>query len=75
MPHAIRIHATGGPEVLKWEEVEVGDPSEGEVRLNQSAVGLNFIDVYFRTGTYPVPGLPFIPGMEGGRGCHRFFAA
>ena len=64
MAHAIRIHATGGPEVLKWEEVEVGEPGEGEVRLRQSAVGLNFIDVYFRTGSYPSPGLPFIPGME-----------
>ncbi len=64
MSHAIRIHATGGPEVLQWEEVEVGDPGPGEVRLRQSVVGLNYIDVYFRTGTYPAPGLPFTPGME-----------
>ncbi len=64
MPHAIRIHATGGPEVMQWEEVEVGEPGEGEVRLRQSAVGLNFIDVYFRTGAYPAPGFPFTPGME-----------
>ncbi len=64
MTHAIQIHATGGPEVLQWEEVAVGEPGPGEVLLRQSAVGLNFIDVYFRTGTYPSPGLPFIPGME-----------
>jgi len=65
MPHAIQIHAPGGPEVMKWEEVEVGDPGEGQVRLRQSAVGLNYIDVYFRTGLYPAPSSPFTPGMEG----------
>lgn len=54
MPHAIRFHEAGGPEVLRWEEVEVGDPGPGEVRLRQTAVGLNFIDVYHRTGLYPV---------------------
>jgi NADPH2:quinone reductase len=64
MPHAIRIHSPGGPEVLKWEEVEVGDPGPGQVRLRQSAAGLNFIDVYHRTGLYPQP-LPFTPGAEG----------
>ena len=64
MPHAIRVHETGGPEVLKWEEVEVGDPGPGEVRLRQEAAGLNFIDVYQRTGLYPQP-LSFIPGVEG----------
>jgi NADPH2:quinone reductase len=64
MPHAIRIHQTGGPEVLKWEEVEVGDPGPGQVRLRQEAAGLNFIDVYHRTGLYPQP-LPFTPGVEG----------
>jgi len=64
MPHAIRIHSPGGPEVLKWEEVEVGDPGPGQVRLRQSAAGLNFIDVYHRTGLYPQP-LPFTPGVEG----------
>ncbi len=63
MVHAIRIHEAGGPEVMKWEEVEVGAPGPGEVRLKQTAVGLNYIDVYHRTGLYPVP-LPFIPGME-----------
>jgi len=64
MVHAIRIHRTGGPEVLQWEEVEVGEPGPGQVRLRQTAVGLNFIDVYHRTGLYPVQ-LPAIPGMEG----------
>jgi NADPH2:quinone reductase len=64
MPHAIRIHEHGGPEVLQWEEVEVGEPGPGQVRLRQEAAGLNFIDVYHRTGLYPQP-LPFIPGVEG----------
>ena len=65
MAGAIRIHETGGADVLRYESVEVGDPGAGEVRLKQTAIGLNFIDVYFRTGTYPPPGLPFIPGLEG----------
>lgn len=65
MPHAIRIHATGGPEVLKWEAVEVGESGPGEVRLRQGAVGLNFIDVYHRTGLYKLAGLPAVIGMEG----------
>ena len=64
MPHAIRVHDLGGPEVLKWEEVEVGDPGPGQVRLRQEAAGLNFIDVYHRTGLYP-QSLPFTPGVEG----------
>jgi NADPH:quinone reductase len=64
MPHAIRVHETGGPEVLIWEEVEVGDPGPGEVRLRQQAAGLNYIDVYHRTGLYQQP-LPFTPGVEG----------
>src|SRR3982751_5426980 len=64
MPHAIRVHQTGGPEVLKWEEVEVGEPGPGQVKLRQEAAGLNFIDVYHRTGLYPQP-LPFTPGVEG----------
>jgi NADPH2:quinone reductase len=64
MTHAIRVHAYGGPEVLKWEEVEVGAPGAGQVRLKQEAVGLNYIDVYVRTGFYQQPSLPFIPGME-----------
>jgi len=61
--HAIRIAATGGPEVLEWQEVTVGDPGPGEVRLRHTAVGLNYIDVYFRTGLYPVEP-PFTPGLE-----------
>jgi NADPH:quinone reductase len=64
MPHAIRIHRTGGPEVLQCEEVEVGEPGPGQVRLRQEAAGLNFIDVYHRTGLYPQQ-LPFTPGVEG----------
>ncbi len=63
MTHAIRIHETGGPEVLTWEAVEVGAPGPGEVRLEQTAVGLNFIDVYHRTGLYPMA-LPTAIGME-----------
>ena len=64
MTHAIRIHETGGPEVLKWEEVEVGDAGPGQVRIRQEAAGLNFIDVYHRTGLYPQE-MPFTPGVEG----------
>jgi NADPH2:quinone reductase len=64
MTHAIRIHETGGPEVLTWDSVELGAPGPGEVRLEQSAVGLNYIDVYHRTGLYPVPSLPTAIGME-----------
>ncbi|MGI9437531.1 MAG: quinone oxidoreductase family protein [Geminicoccaceae bacterium] len=64
MAGAIRIHETGGPEVLRFEQVEVGDPGPGQVRLKNTAIGLNFIDVYFRSGLYPSPGLPFTPGLE-----------
>jgi NADPH2:quinone reductase len=64
MPHAIRIHNTGGPEVLEWEDVELGEPGPGQVRIRQEAAGLNFIDVYHRTGLYRQP-LPFTPGVEG----------
>ena len=63
MPHAIRFHQPGGPEVFKWEEVEVAQPKAGEVLLKHTAVGLNYIDVYHRTGLYPAP-LPAIPGLE-----------
>jgi NADPH2:quinone reductase len=65
MTHAIHVHAYGGPEVLKWENVDVGEPGPGEVRIKQTAVGVNYIDVYQRTGFYPQASLPFIPGMEG----------
>lgn len=64
MTHAMRVHKTGGPEVLSWEEIEVGHPGPGQVRIAHAAVGLNFIDVYHRVGLYPLP-LPFIPGLEG----------
>jgi NADPH2:quinone reductase len=63
MSSAIRIHEVGGPEVLKWEKVTVGEPGPGEVRLRHAAVGLNFIDVYFRTGAYGAA-VPFTPGLE-----------
>ena len=65
MPKAIRIHRTGGPDAMRWEDVEVGAPGPGEIRIRHEAVGLNYIDVYFRTGLYPAPSLPFSPGMEG----------
>ena len=64
MPFAIRFHQTGGPEVLRWEEVAVGDPAPGEARVRHEAVGLNFIDTYHRTGLYPMP-LPSGIGLEG----------
>ena len=60
----VRVHEVGGPEVLRFEQVEVGEPGRGQVRLRQTAIGLNFIDVYFRTGLYPQPSLPFTPGLE-----------
>ncbi len=63
MEQAIRFHQTGGPEVLKLEDVVVGDPGQGEVRLRHVAVGLNFADTYFRNGTYPIP-LPAGMGVE-----------
>ncbi|MBW3098406.1 quinone oxidoreductase family protein [Pseudohoeflea coraliihabitans] len=66
MSKAIVVSRTGGPEVLEWKDHPVGDPGPGEVRVRHHAVGLNFIDVYFRTGLYPAPaGLPFVPGNEG----------
>lgn len=65
MIKAIVMHETGGPEVLRWEDFEPGDPGQGEVRIRHEAVGLNFIDVYHRTGLYPLPELPAVPGMEG----------
>jgi NADPH2:quinone reductase len=63
MVHAIRIHKTGGPEVLTWEEVPVGKPGPGEARIRQTAVGLNFIDTYNRGGVYPVA-MPSVLGNE-----------
>ena len=64
MTKAVRVHKVGGPEALVYEAVDVPAPGPGEVRIRQHAVGLNFIDVYFRTGLYKAPGLPFIPGNE-----------
>lgn len=63
MTHAIRVHQTGGPETLKWETVELPPPAAGEIQVRHTAVGLNYIDVYFRTGLYPAP-LPLTPGFE-----------
>jgi NADPH2:quinone reductase len=64
MSHAIRVHTAGGPEVLVWEQVPTPDPGPGQVLIEHAAVGLNFIDVYFRSGLYKTP-LPMTPGMEG----------
>lgn len=64
MPNAIRVHKIGGPDVLQWEEVNVEDLGPGQIRIRQQAAGLNFIDVYHRTGLYPQE-LPFTPGVEG----------
>ncbi|MDE2585069.1 MAG: quinone oxidoreductase [Betaproteobacteria bacterium] len=64
MTHAIRMHKTGGPEVMSWEDVSVGTPGPGEARVKHAAVGLNFIDTYHRTGLYPLP-LPSGLGLEG----------
>lgn len=81
MAHAIRIHDHGGPEVLRWEAVDVGQPGPGEVRLRQTVCGLNYIDVYQRTGLYPPGELPAVLGMEAagvidavGAGVHDFAA-
>ncbi len=65
MTHAVRIHETGGPEVLRWEAVDVPDPGPGEALIRQTVAGLNFIDVYFRTGLYPAPSFPATIGNEG----------
>jgi NADPH2:quinone reductase len=65
MANAIRIHRTGGPDVMQWEDVPVASPGPREVKLRQTAIGLNFIDVYHRTGLYPLGDLPATPGMEG----------
>ena len=62
---AIRIHQPGGPEVMRLEEVELPPPGKGEVRLRQHAIGINFLDIYHRTGFYPPAKVPFTPGSEG----------
>jgi NADPH2:quinone reductase len=66
MVAAVRVHKVGGPEVLTYEQVEVGAPGQGQIRVKQHAAGVNFIDTYFRMGMYPSPvGLPFVAGNEG----------
>src|SRR5665213_1317447 len=65
MTMAIRIHETGGPEVMQLEEVTLPPPGGGEVLVRNHAIGLNFIDIYFRTGLYKAAALPFTPGNEG----------
>ncbi|MBD3609784.1 MAG: quinone oxidoreductase [Gammaproteobacteria bacterium] len=64
MTHAIRIHQPGGPEALSWDSIEVGDPGPGQVRLRQTACGLNYIDIYMRDGLYPIAEYPAVLGME-----------
>ncbi len=64
MAYAIRIQSHGGPDVMKYEEIQVGAPGAGQVKLKQHAIGVNYIDTYHRSGLYPQP-LPFIPGSEG----------
>ncbi len=65
MTNAIQLYEYGGPNVLRWEEVDIPSPGPGEIHLRQHAIGLNYIDVYVRTGLYPQEGFPVIPGMEG----------
>src|SRR5215472_17492528 len=66
MAAAVRVHKVGGPEVLTYEEIEVGAPGQGQIRVKQHACGVNFIDTYFRMGMYPAAGgLPFVVGNEG----------
>jgi NADPH:quinone reductase len=64
MTKAVRVHNYGGPEVLKYEDVEVGRPGPGQLRVRHHAIGVNYIDTYFRTGQYPAPSLPFVLGNE-----------
>ncbi len=63
MANVVRMYETGGPEVLRYEHMEVGEPGPGQVRIRHVAVGLNYADTYFRNGTYPVP-LPSGMGVE-----------
>ena len=65
MPNAIRVHEYGGPDALKWEAVDVPSPGPGQAKIRQHFVGLNFIDVYHRTGLYKQPQMPFVLGTEG----------
>ena len=66
MVAAVRVHKTGGPEVLTYEDIDIPAPGPGQVRLRQHAAGVNFVDTYFRAGMYPSPvGMPFVSGNEG----------
>ena len=65
MPKAIRLYETGGPEVLRFEEYDPGPTGPGEARVRHEAIGVNYIDIYHRSGLYPLPSSPAIPGMEG----------
>jgi NADPH2:quinone reductase len=65
MSKAMVVHAVGGPEVLSWEDRDPGRPGPGQILVRQKAAGVNFIDVYFRTGLYKAPSMPFVPGKEG----------
>src|SRR5258708_12339885 len=62
---AIRVHSHGGPDVLAYEDVDIGQPGPGEVRVRNRAIGVNFVDIYLRTGVFAPPHLPFTPGTEG----------
>src|SRR5215212_10268642 len=65
MVAAVRVHKTGGPEVLTYEEIDIGEPGAGQIRIKQHACGINYIDTYFRSGLYPAPSMPFVNGSEG----------
>ena len=62
---AIVVHQIGGPEVLRFEDIDVTEPGQGQALVRHRAIGLNFIDIYFRTGVYPAPSMPYTPGSEG----------
>ena len=71
MVKGIRVHKVGGPEAIVYEEFELPPPGPGEIRVQSRAIGVNFIDVYYRTGLYPTPQSPFVPGSETARGRDR----
>jgi NADPH:quinone reductase len=62
---AIRVHRHGGPDVLAYEGIDIGEPEAGEVRVRNWAIGVNFVDTYLRSGVFPPPRMPFTPGKEG----------
>jgi NADPH:quinone reductase len=65
MVAAVRVHKPGGPDALTYEDIDIGAPGAGQIRIKQHASGINYIDVYFRMGMYPAPSLPFVAGNEG----------